>query len=147
MRESLGLGLGQPWHVRYMLWLYQFVVTEPLHLRDYFLGTHWAGDAQRATSWQSRSPIMDIVIERMPQTLWVVWPGLAISLTVLSVNYIGDGLRDALDPRIRGRWKTPTTRIRRLSLQSGHGANSMPLSFRQMELIQNNPAHIGTKFP
>lgn len=33
----------------------------------------------------------------------VMWPGLAISLTVLSVNYIGDGLRDALDPRIRGR--------------------------------------------
>ncbi|SDE16935.1 ABC transporter permease [Ruegeria marina] len=33
----------------------------------------------------------------------VIWPGLAISLTVLSVNYLGDGLRDALDPRIRGR--------------------------------------------
>ncbi len=33
----------------------------------------------------------------------VIWPGLAISLTVLSVNFIGDGLRDALDPRIRGR--------------------------------------------
>lgn len=33
----------------------------------------------------------------------VIWPGLCISLTVLSVNYIGDGLRDALDPRIRGR--------------------------------------------
>ena len=32
----------------------------------------------------------------------VIWPGLAISLTVLSVNYLGDGLRDALDPRIRG---------------------------------------------
>ena len=31
----------------------------------------------------------------------VLWPGLAISLTVLSVNYIGDGLRDALDPRMR----------------------------------------------
>ena len=31
----------------------------------------------------------------------VLWPGLAISLTVLSVNYIGDGLRDALDPRLR----------------------------------------------
>ena len=30
-------------------------------------------------------------------------PGIFISLTVLSVNYIGDGLRDALDPRIRGR--------------------------------------------
>jgi peptide/nickel transport system permease protein len=32
-----------------------------------------------------------------------LWPGALISLTVLSVNYIGDGLRDALDPRIRGR--------------------------------------------
>ena len=30
-------------------------------------------------------------------------PGIFISLVVLSVNYIGDGLRDALDPRIRGR--------------------------------------------
>ncbi|MDP6639052.1 MAG: ABC transporter permease [SAR324 cluster bacterium] len=33
----------------------------------------------------------------------VIWPGLFIALTVLSVNYIGDGLRDALDPRLRGR--------------------------------------------
>lgn len=31
----------------------------------------------------------------------VFWPGLAISLTVLCVNFIGDGLRDALDPRLR----------------------------------------------
>jgi peptide/nickel transport system permease protein len=33
----------------------------------------------------------------------VFWPGLAISLTVLAINYMGDGLRDAMDPRIRGR--------------------------------------------
>jgi peptide/nickel transport system permease protein len=33
----------------------------------------------------------------------VVWPGLFISLSVLSVNFIGDGLRDALDPRQRGK--------------------------------------------
>ena len=31
----------------------------------------------------------------------VVWPGLMIFLTVLSINYMGDGLRDALDPRSR----------------------------------------------
>ena len=40
-------------------------------------------------------------IEQYPAR--VIWPGLFISLTVLSVNFIGDGLRDALDPRIRGR--------------------------------------------
>jgi peptide/nickel transport system permease protein len=37
------------------------------------------------------------------QPMWAIIPGGLISLTVLSVNYIGDGLRDALDPRIRGR--------------------------------------------
>jgi len=35
-------------------------------------------------------------------TPWLVfWPGLFISLTVLSINFLGDGLRDALDPRLR----------------------------------------------
>ncbi len=40
-------------------------------------------------------------MEQFPER--VMLPGIAISLTVLSVNYLGDGLRDALDPRIRGR--------------------------------------------
>jgi peptide/nickel transport system permease protein len=31
----------------------------------------------------------------------VFWPGLFIALTVLSINFLGDGLRDALDPRLR----------------------------------------------
>ena len=30
---------------------------------------------------------------------WAIFPGAAIFLTVLSINFIGDGLRDALDPR------------------------------------------------
>jgi peptide/nickel transport system permease protein len=30
---------------------------------------------------------------------WAIFPGLLIFLAVLSINYIGDGLRDALDPR------------------------------------------------
>jgi peptide/nickel transport system permease protein len=38
-------------------------------------------------------------VERI-DTVWWLWffPGVLILLTVLSVNYIGDGLRDALDP-------------------------------------------------
>ncbi len=32
-------------------------------------------------------------------THWALFPGAAIFLTVLSINFIGDGLRDALDPR------------------------------------------------
>jgi peptide/nickel transport system permease protein len=30
-------------------------------------------------------------------------PGLAIFLLVLSFNFVGDGLRDVLDPRLRGK--------------------------------------------
>lgn len=36
----------------------------------------------------------------LPEATWLlVYPGLAISLTVLGFNLLGDGLRDALDPR------------------------------------------------
>jgi peptide/nickel transport system permease protein len=30
---------------------------------------------------------------------WALFPGAAIFLTVLTINFIGDGLRDTLDPR------------------------------------------------
>jgi peptide/nickel transport system permease protein len=33
----------------------------------------------------------------------IAFPGLAISLTVLGINQLGDGLRDLLDPHLRGR--------------------------------------------
>ena len=31
----------------------------------------------------------------------VLFPGLTIMLTILSLNMLGDGLRDALDPRLK----------------------------------------------
>ena len=31
-----------------------------------------------------------------------LWPGLAIMIVVLGFNFLGDGLRDILDPRIGG---------------------------------------------
>jgi peptide/nickel transport system permease protein len=29
----------------------------------------------------------------------MIWPGLAVLITTLSFNLLGDGLRDAVDPR------------------------------------------------
>ena len=38
----------------------------------------------------------------MTQNTWLIfWPGLFISLTILSINFMGDGLRDAADPYTR----------------------------------------------
>jgi peptide/nickel transport system permease protein len=38
---------------------------------------------------------------------YAVFPGAAIFLTVLAFNLLGDGLRDALDPRLRGQGREP----------------------------------------
>lgn len=42
----------------------------------------------------------------MEQAPWIALvPGLAIAITVFSINLLGDGLRDVLDPRLRGKVK------------------------------------------
>jgi peptide/nickel transport system permease protein len=38
---------------------------------------------------------------RLGNWWWAFFPGMAIALTVIAINFIGDGLRDALDPRSR----------------------------------------------
>jgi len=59
-----------------------------------FLGL---GQQPPAPSWGSMLNSAQRFLVNAP---WMaVWPGLAIFLTVLSFNLVGDGLRDALDPR------------------------------------------------
>jgi len=61
-----------------------------------FLGL---GQQPPAPSWGSMLNAAQRFLINAP---WIaVWPGLAIFLTVLSFNLVGDGLRDALDPRSR----------------------------------------------
>jgi peptide/nickel transport system permease protein len=36
----------------------------------------------------------------LPNPWFSIWPGIAILVTVVGFNLLGDGLRDALDPRI-----------------------------------------------
>ena len=61
-----------------------------------FLGL---GQQPPAPSWGSMLNSAQRFLSTAP---WLaVWPGLAIFLTVLSFNLLGDGLRDALDPRAR----------------------------------------------
>ncbi len=85
MREALGL--GQPIYIRYVLWLKQFLVNEPLHLIANMTGWHVAENAQRVISWQTRSPVADIIAQRLPQTLWVV--GMSYLVGVLVAVPIG----------------------------------------------------------
>ena len=81
------LGANEPVWIRYLLWLKQFFWIEPLHAIDSHFGTAWAGDAQRILSWQSRSPVFDVIAERLPQTLIVI--GTAYFVGVLIALPIG----------------------------------------------------------
>ena len=61
-----------------------------------FLGL---GQQPPAPSWGS---MLNSAQRFLTQAPWMaIWPGLAIFLTVLSFNLVGDGLRDALDPKSR----------------------------------------------
>ena len=85
MRRALGL--GEPAHVRFGLWLWQLCVIEPLTGVDALLGTQLAGGQSRILSWQAHAPVMQIVASHLPQTLWVVGlayvVGVAIAVAVV----------------------------------------------------------------
>ncbi|WP_227270353.1 ABC transporter permease [Roseobacter weihaiensis] len=85
MREALGL--GEPVHVQYWKWLVQFFWVEPQVIIDNWFGTSFSEGKLRVLSWQTRSPVMDIVVQRMPQTLWVV--GMSYIVGILIALPIG----------------------------------------------------------
>ena len=87
IRESLGL--GQPFHVRYVKWMQQFFVNEPLNIIEQTFDVS-IGDSEnrlRVRSWITRSPVVDLIVERLPQTMWVV--GLSYIVGILIAIPLG----------------------------------------------------------
>jgi peptide/nickel transport system permease protein len=87
IRQSLGL--GEPFHIRYVKWLRQFFVYEPLNTIEQLFDVE-IGDSSsrlRIRSWATRSPVIDLIIERLPQTLWVI--GLAYLASIVIAIPIG----------------------------------------------------------
>jgi len=85
----LSLGLGEAMHIRYYKWCIQFFISEPLNIIQQTLGIT-IGDAENRTrilSWATRSPVVDLIVQRTPQTLWVV--GLSYVVGTLMAIPIG----------------------------------------------------------
>ncbi len=80
MREALGL--GEPLYVRFWKWIVQFFWIEPQVLIDHMFGTSFSEGDLRVISWQTRSPVMDIVVQRIPQTLWVVGTAYVVAILI-----------------------------------------------------------------
>ena len=63
-----------------------------------FLGV---GIPPDVATWGS---MLELGREHIDKQGWmVVFPGIVIALVVFSVNFLGDGLRDVMDPKLRGR--------------------------------------------
>lgn len=87
IRESLGA--DDPFVIKYIKWLNQFFISEPLNLFETSTGIILPGSEERTRviSWQTRGPVMDIIAERLPQTIWVV--GTAYLLGTLIAIPVG----------------------------------------------------------
>lgn len=81
MREAMGV--NEPTWKKYVLWLNQFFLVEPRFIFEDLTGIEVFDYSDkvnnpppvRILSWQSRGPVFDTILERLPQTLWVL--GLA----------------------------------------------------------------------
>ena len=90
VREQMraALGLDQPFFIRFLKWLQQFFINEPLNIFEQLTGlTIGTGERLRVLSWATRSPVVDLIVQRLPQTLWVV--GLSYLFGVLLAIPIG----------------------------------------------------------
>ncbi len=85
VREQIreALGFNEPIYVRYWLWLKTFIINEPrYYLQDVFGWTYDASTHPRVISWQTRSPVMDTIAQRVPQTLWVVGMSYIVGIII-----------------------------------------------------------------
>jgi len=79
--------------------VYTTLTVPAVILQEAFLSFLGLGVQPPAASWGTLVSDGARVIALFP---WlVIFPGVALSLTLLAFNFVGDGLRDALDPRDR----------------------------------------------
>ena len=77
--------------------VYATLTIPSVMLQEAFLSFLGLGQQPPAPSWGS---MLNSAQRFLTTASWMaIWPGLSIFLLVLSFNLLGDGLRDALDPR------------------------------------------------
>lgn len=82
IRETLGF--NDPFVIRWLKWLNQMVIAEPLNAIESIFGVS-IGEGEerlRILSWSSRAPVVDIILERLPQTLWVLGTAFVLGIVI-----------------------------------------------------------------
>jgi oligopeptide transport system permease protein len=80
--------------------VYTTLTIPSVILLESFLSFLGLGIQPPASSWGS---LISTGVETMEEFPWLLaFPGLVLTITLFSLNFLGDGLRDALDPRASG---------------------------------------------
>ena len=78
--------------------VYTTLTIPSVILLESFLSFLGLGIQPPQSSWGS---LISSGVETMEEYPWLlIFPGITLSLTLFSLNFLGDGLRDALDPRV-----------------------------------------------
>ncbi|HEY7582908.1 MAG TPA: ABC transporter permease [Acidimicrobiia bacterium] len=87
IRESLGF--NDPFLIQWLKWMRLMFINEPLHAIESVFNVCFGDCAarDRIISWSSRAPAIDIMFQRLPQTLWVL--GLAFILGIIIAIPVG----------------------------------------------------------
>lgn len=109
VEAARSMGLSQPWiiwrhvlpHVLSPLIVTATVLAGMAMIIEAGLSFIGLGVQVPQASWGAMLATANRFIRNSP-TL-ILWPGLAIAITVLSINLLGDGIRDALGREVRGR--------------------------------------------
>ena len=79
--------------------VYATLTVPAVMLEEAFLSFLGLGVQAPQTSWGALISEGRQLMETSP---WlIIWPSVALAATLLSLNFLGDGLRDALDPQLR----------------------------------------------
>lgn len=105
IEAALSMGLS-PWRIisRHLIpnvigtvIIYTTLTIPSVILLESFLSFLGLGIQPPASSWGS---LISGGVETMEEYPWLlIFPGLVLTITLFSLNFLGDGLRDALDPR------------------------------------------------
>lgn len=105
VEAAVSIGLSKPQIIRRYLIpnalgpiiVYTTLTIPSVILLESFLSFLGLGIQPPQSSWGS---LISYGVETMEEYPWLlIYPGLVLSLTLFSLNFLGDGLRDALDPK------------------------------------------------
>jgi oligopeptide transport system permease protein len=84
--------------------VYATLTVPAVMLEEAFLSFLGLGVQPPSSSWGLLAAEGASAITAIHTAWWLIlFPGLALGLTLFALNFLGDGLRDALDPRLRNR--------------------------------------------